>query len=81
MHLRARKPQFDLKNTLHSKYAYKLAVAMAPHTLLVPNQMGPAAAAALLAREGGASLLDVRQPGEYRLDGHVDGSVNIPAYT
>ena len=36
MHLRARKPQFDLKNTLHSKYAYKLAVAMAPHTLLVP---------------------------------------------
>ena len=43
--------------------------------------MGPAAAAALLAREGRASLLDVRQPGEYRLDGHVDGSVNIPAYT
>ena len=30
VHLRALKPQFDLKNTLHSKYAYKLA--MAPHT-------------------------------------------------
>ena len=27
-------------------------------------EVGPAAAAALLAREGGASLLDVRQPGE-----------------
>jgi len=26
-------------------------------------------------------LLDVRQPGEYRLDGHVDGCANIAAYT
>ena len=40
-------------------------------------EITPAEAAAL----DPSWLLDVRQPGEYRLDGHVDGSVNIAAYT
>ena len=43
-------------------------------------EIDPADAAALLLARS-ATLLDVRQPGEYRLDGHVDGSENIAAYT
>ena len=42
--------------------------------------MGAVDAAALLKREG-ATLIDVRQPAEYRLDGHVEGSVNIRAFS
>ena len=37
--------------------------------------------AAMLLQSGDATLLDVRQPAEYRLDGHVPGSCNIPAYS
>ena len=33
-----------------------------------------------LLEAGEATLLDIRQPGEYRLDGHVEGSVNIPSH-
>ena len=49
-------------------------------------EVTPAEAAALLLRNEGtpspaALLIDVRQAGEYRLDGHVDGSLNLPAYT
>jgi rhodanese-related sulfurtransferase len=29
----------------------------------------------------GGVLLDVRQPAEFRLDGHLDGSINVPAYS
>ena len=43
-------------------------------------EVSPAEAAALADR-GDATLIDVRQPGEYRLDGHVDGSSNIAAFT
>ena len=31
--------------------------------------------------EGEVALIDVRQPAEYRLDGRVDGSINIAAYS
>eukprot|EP00308_Calcidiscus_leptoporus_P012480 CAMPEP_0119387322 /NCGR_PEP_ID=MMETSP1334-20130426/100134_1 /TAXON_ID=127549 /ORGANISM="Calcidiscus leptoporus, Strain RCC1130" /LENGTH=419 /DNA_ID=CAMNT_0007409025 /DNA_START=50 /DNA_END=1306 /DNA_ORIENTATION=- len=41
----------------------------------------PPAEAAAQMRSRGAILLDVRQAGEYRLDGHIQGSENIPAYT
>ncbi|KAL1507075.1 hypothetical protein AB1Y20_007936 [Prymnesium parvum] len=40
-----------------------------------------AAEAVDLCRRGGGTLLDVRQPAEYRLDGHVEGSANIAAYS
>lgn len=41
----------------------------------------PADAASRLKGERLAVLLDVRQPAEFRLDGHVEGSDNVPAYT
>ena len=37
--------------------------------------------AAALLRRTTAALIDVRQPAEYRLDGHVEGSVNICAFS
>ena len=43
-------------------------------------EIEPAEAAELLRSEG-ARLVDVRQPAEYRLDGHVDGSANVAAYS
>lgn len=46
-----------------------------------PAAIGPAAAARLLEKTGDATLLDVRLEGEYRLDGHVADSVNVPAFT
>ena len=33
-----------------------------------------------MALESG-SLVDVRQPGEYRLDGHLEGSTNVAAFS
>lgn len=42
-----------------------------------PLEITPAEAAAL----DPSWLLDVRQPAEWRLDGHIDGSANIAAYT
>ena len=40
-----------------------------------------ASEAAALYQSQAVTLIDVRQPAEYRLDGHIDGSRNIAAYT
>ena len=52
----------------------------APPAAAAPRELSPAEAAAL-ARQGTATLLDVRQPAEWRLEGHVGGSTNLAAFT
>ncbi len=54
--------------------------AMATAEVPPPSEVPPLDAAVRM-REEGAALIDVRQPAEFRLDGHVEGSDNIPAYT
>ena len=49
----------------------------------LPEAM-PAAEAYALLQSGGATLLDVRQPAEYRLDGHAPApvrSINVPSHS
>ena len=52
----------------------------APPAAAAPRELSPAEAAAL-ARQGTATLFDVRQPAEWRLEGHVGGSTNLAAFT
>jgi rhodanese-related sulfurtransferase len=51
-----------------------------PPAAAAPREVSPAEAAAL-ALQGSAMLIDVRQPAEWRLEGHVGGSTNLAAYT
>jgi rhodanese-related sulfurtransferase len=51
-----------------------------PPAAAAPREVSPAEAAAL-AQQGSAMLIDVRQPAEWRLEGHVVGSTNLAAYT
>ena len=51
----------------------------APACTTVGGSLDPEAVRAAL--EGASVALDVRMPAEYRLDGHIDGALSVPAFT
>ena len=55
-----------------------LAVGVARTVPARCSLIDPAAAAAR--RGADEAVVDVRLEGEYRLDGHLEGSINVPAY-
>ena len=62
-----------------------LALCLTAYHIRAPAPLAAAtidaADAASRLRSGAAALVDIRQPAEFRLDGRIDGSVNLPAYS